>query len=61
MAWIDLRNIKYRAHDEGDIDDSTSLEPTASGANKVSLAGIKFRSNIQGEDENANNVDIQGG
>lgn len=60
MAWIDLRNIKYRAFEEGDLDDNTSLTPLASGSNKVSFAGIKFRSNNQSEDEHANNVDIQG-
>jgi hypothetical protein len=60
MAWVDLRNIKFRAHEEGDEDEPFSLGPLASGSNKVSLAGIKFRSNNQSEDENANNVDIQG-
>jgi hypothetical protein len=52
MAGIDLREIVFRAHDQGDEANTPSQFPTAgTSTNRVSLAGIKFRSKVIGDDE----------
>lgn len=52
MAGIDLREIIFRAKDEGDESSPPSQFPTAgTSTNKVSLAAIKFRAKQDGDDE----------
>jgi len=60
MAGIDLREIRFRAHEDGDANESMSLEPTASGTVRVSLAGIKFRVSGVKEDADESETDTQG-
>lgn len=46
MAGIDLREIRFRAFEEGDESAVPSLSPLAAGSTyRISLAGIKFRAN----------------
>jgi hypothetical protein len=53
MAGIDLREIHFRAHEQGDEANTPSQFPTAgSSTSKVSLAAIKFRAKELGDDEN---------
>lgn len=52
MAGIDLREIVFRAHLQGDDSDTPSLFPTAGASTVIiSLAGIKYRAKEIGDGE----------
>lgn len=51
MAIIDLTHIIYRAHESGDSDEPKNIPNVVSGINKISFAGIKFRTKEFGDAE----------
>lgn len=52
MAGIDLREISFRAHEQGDEANTPSQFPTAGGStSRVSFGAIKFRAKQIGDAE----------
>jgi hypothetical protein len=54
---IDLTHIIYRAHEKGDTETGEGIGPTTTGAYKVSLAGIHFRSRQRSQDDPGRDLD----